>query len=46
MYKDLLSTFSGQLSLGIIVFVILMGAYLALKFVRLSAPGSKEKDWV
>lgn len=46
MYKDLFSSFSGLLSLGIIIFVILMGAYLAVKFARLSTPNSKEKDWV
>ena len=46
MYKDLFSSFSGLLSLGIIIFVILMGAYLAFKFTRLSTQGSKEKDWV
>lgn len=45
MYQDLFSSFSGLLSLGIIVFVILMGVYLAVKFARLSTPDSKDKGW-
>ena len=45
MYQDLLGSFSGQLSLGIIVFVIIMAGYLAYKFIRLSAPESKDKGW-
>lgn len=45
MYQDLFGSFSGQLSLGIIVFVILMAAYLLIKFIRLSSPESKDKGW-
>lgn len=37
MYKDLFSSFSGLLSLGIIIFVILMAAYLTRMFIKLSA---------
>lgn len=45
MYKDLFSSFSGLLSLGIILFVIVMAAYLTYKFIKLSASESKTRDW-
>lgn len=37
MLMDLFGTFSGLLSLGIIVFVIAMAAYLGWLFTKLSA---------
>lgn len=42
MYKDLFGTFTGQLSLGIIIFVILMAAYFIRMFIKLSAPDAKK----
>ncbi len=44
MYKDLFGTFTGQLSLGIIIFVILMAAYLTRMFIKLSDPKNKENE--
>jgi flagellar biogenesis protein FliO len=37
MLMDLFGTFSGLLSLGIIVFIIAMAVYLAWLFMKLSA---------
>jgi Protein of unknown function (DUF3149) len=42
MIKELLRTFTGQLSLGIILFVIIMGAYLTRMFIKLSAQDSNK----
>ena len=42
MLTDLFGTFSGLLSLGIIVFIILMAVYLGWMFTRLSAQKSDD----
>ncbi|CAG0998393.1 hypothetical protein MTYP_02704 [Methylophilaceae bacterium] len=44
MLLDLFGTFSGLLSLGIIVFVIAMAGYLTWLFLKLSAQKSEEED--
>lgn len=45
MYQDLFGSFSGLLSLGIIIFVVLMAVYLLVKFIKLSSPESRGKGW-
>ncbi len=44
MLLDLFGTFSGLLSLGVIVFIIAMAAYLTWLFMKLSAkkPGKDQ----
>jgi hypothetical protein len=42
MLMDLFGTFSGLLSLGIILFVIAMGSYLTWIFMKLSAQKSSK----
>lgn len=42
MLMDLFGTFSGLLSLGIIVFIIAMAVYLAWLFMKLSAGKSED----
>ncbi len=44
MLMDLFGTFSGLLSLGIIVFVIAMATYLAWLFTKLSANKSEQNQ--
>ncbi len=34
IWKELLGTFTGQLSLAVIVFILIMGAYLARMFIK------------
>ncbi|MDZ4099548.1 MAG: DUF3149 domain-containing protein [Methylophilaceae bacterium] len=43
MLMDLFGTFSGLLSLGIILFVIAMAAYLTWLFIKLSAKKPENK---
>ncbi|PKO93049.1 MAG: DUF3149 domain-containing protein [Betaproteobacteria bacterium HGW-Betaproteobacteria-1] len=43
MLMDLFGTFSGLLSLGIIVFIIAMAAYLFWLFMKLSAKKPDQK---
>lgn len=44
MTKELLRTFAGQLSIGIILFVIVMGAYLTRMFVKLSSEEQQQEQ--
>lgn len=43
MLMDLFGTFSGLLSLGIILFVIAMAAYLTWMFIKLSTEKSEQE---
>jgi Protein of unknown function (DUF3149) len=41
MYSDLFGSFTGLLSLGVIVFILIMAAYFTRMFIKLSADKDK-----